>query len=79
MVVLVFLPVRFLAGPKAGGTVPRVTTIICGFNGIVDGPNELLEGNHLAEDTPVYEEIEEISTSMDPVLDAPWWGTFEKL
>ena len=73
------LSVSFLAGPKIGGRVLGVTAIICGFSGIVDGPYELLEGNGLAEDTPMYEKIEEISTPMNPILDAPWWRTFEEL
>jgi hypothetical protein len=73
------LPVKFLAGPKAGGTVPGVTAIIGGFSGIIDGPDELLEGNRSAEDTPVYEELEEVTASMNAVLDAPWWGTVQEL
>jgi len=49
---------------------------VVGFNGVVIWPSDLLEGNILAIDTPVYEDIKEVSSFVAEVsssLDVPLW------
>ncbi len=49
---------------------------IAGFSGVVTWPGDLLEGNISAIDTPVYEDIEEVSSfvvAMSSSLDVPLW------
>jgi len=49
---------------------------IVGFSGVVTWPSDLLEGNILTIDTPVYEDIEEVSNFVIVVsssLDVPFW------
>jgi hypothetical protein len=49
---------------------------IVGFSGVVTWPSDLLEGNILTIDIPVYEDIEEVSSFVTVVsssLDVPLW------
>jgi hypothetical protein len=53
-----------------------VLTSVVFFNGVVTWPNDLLEGNILAIDTLVYEDIERVSSFVAIVsssLDVPLW------
>jgi hypothetical protein len=53
-----------------------VLALIAGFNGMVTWPCDLLEGNILAIDTSVYEDIKEVSsfvTTVSSSLDVPLW------
>jgi hypothetical protein len=53
-----------------------VLALVVGFSGMVTWPGDLLEGNILAIDTPVYEDIEEVSSFVATVsssLDVPFW------
>jgi hypothetical protein len=70
------VPVRFISGVRPGGSPPKVLASIVGFNGMVTWPGDLLEGNILAIDIPVYEDIEEVSSFVVVVsssLDVPLW------
>jgi hypothetical protein len=48
---------------------------VVGFSGVVTWPSDLLEGNISAIDTPIYEDIEEVSSFVALVssLDVPLW------
>jgi hypothetical protein len=53
-----------------------VLASVAGFSGVVTWPNDLLEGNILAIDTSVYEDIEEVSSFVAVVsssLDVLLW------
>jgi hypothetical protein len=53
-----------------------VLASVVGFSGVVTWPNDLLEGNISAIDTPVYEDIEEVYSFVATVsssLDVPLW------
>jgi hypothetical protein len=53
-----------------------VLALVAGFSGMVIWPSDLLEGNISAIDTPVYEDIKEVSnfvTSVSFSLDVPFW------
>ncbi len=70
------VPTRFISGVRPGGSPPKVLASIAGFSGMVTWPGDLLEGNILAIDTPVYEDIEEVSsfvTTVSSSLDVPLW------
>jgi hypothetical protein len=70
------VPVKFIFGVQPGGSPPKVLASVAGFNGMVIRPNDLLEGNILAIDTPVYKDIEEVSSFVVTVsssLDVPLW------
>jgi hypothetical protein len=70
------VPVRFISGVRLGGFPPEVLASIAGFSGMVTWPGDLLEGNISAINTPVYEDIEEVSNfvaSVSSSLDVPLW------
>ncbi len=70
------MPVRFISGVRPGGSPLEVLASIAGFSGMVTWPGDLLEGNISAVDTPVYEDIEEVSSFVATVsssLDVPLW------
>jgi hypothetical protein len=53
-----------------------VLTSVVGFSGVVIWPGDLLEGNISAINTPIYEDIEEISsfvTAMSSSVATPLW------
>jgi hypothetical protein len=53
-----------------------VLASVASFNGVVTWPGDLLESNILAIDTPIHEDIEEVSsfvTIMSSSLDVPLW------
>jgi hypothetical protein len=52
-----------------------VLALVVGFSGVVTWPCDLLEGNISAIDTPVYEDIKEVSSFVAIVssLDVPLW------
>ncbi len=68
--------VRFIFGVRPGGSPPKVLALVVGFSGVVTWPCDLLEGNILAIDIPVYEDIKEVSSFVAAVsssLDVPLW------
>jgi hypothetical protein len=67
---------RFIFGVRPGGFPPEVLASVAGFSGVVTWPDDLLEGNISTIDTPVYEDIEEVSSFVAIVsssLDVPLW------
>lgn len=46
------------AQPLGSSSVVLAST--AGFSGVLTWPNDLLEGNMSAEDTPVHEDVEEV-------------------
>jgi hypothetical protein len=70
------VPVRFISGVRPGGFSPEVLALVASFSGVVTSLGDLLEGNISAIDTPVYEDIEEVSSFVATVsysLDVPLW------
>jgi len=70
------MPARFILGVRPGASPPKVLASIAGFSGMVTWLGELLEGNISAIDTPVYEDIKEVSSFVAIVpssLDVPLW------
>ncbi|CAM6014679.1 unnamed protein product [Sphagnum balticum] len=70
------VPVRFISGVRPRGSPPEVLASVAGFSGVVTWLGDLLEGNISAIDTPVYEDIEEVSSvvaTMSSSLDVPLW------
>ncbi len=68
--------VRFNSGVRPGRSLSKVLTSVVGFSGMVIWLGDLLEGNISAIDTPVYEDIEEVSSFVVIVsssLDVPFW------
>jgi hypothetical protein len=72
---------RFIFGVRLGRSPLKVLASVAGFSGMVTWPSDLLEGNILAIDTLVYEDIEEVSSfvaivssSLDVPLLAFEWG-----
>jgi len=67
---------RFIYGVRPGRSPPEVLALVVGFSGVVIWPCDLLEGNILAIDTSVYEDIKEVSSFVATVsfsLDVPFW------
>jgi hypothetical protein len=70
------MPARFISRVQPGGFPPEVLALVAGFNGVVTWPCDLLEGNILTIDTPVYEHIKEVFSFVATVsssLDVPLW------
>jgi len=70
------VPMRFFFGVGPRGSPLEVLASVASFNGVVTWPDDLLEGNILAIDTPVYEDIEEVFSFvavMSSSLDVPLW------
>jgi len=70
------VPLRFIFGVQPGGSPLEVLASVAGFSGMVTWPGDLLEGNISTVDTPVYEDIEEVSSFvaiMFSSLDVPLW------
>jgi hypothetical protein len=70
------VPVRFIYGVRTRGSPLEVLASVAGFSGVVTWPDDLLEGNILAIDTPVYKDIEEVFSFVATVsssLDVPLW------
>jgi len=70
------VPTRFISGVRPRRFPPEVLASIAGFSGVVTWPGDLLEGNISAIDTPIYEDIEEVSSFVATVsssLDVPLW------
>jgi hypothetical protein len=70
------VPVRFISGVRPRGSPPELLASVVAFSGVVIWPGDLLEGNILAIDTPVYEDIEKVSSfvaTMSSSLDVPLW------
>ncbi len=68
--------VRFIYGVQLGGSPQEVLASVASFSGVVTWPCDLLEGNILAIDIPVYEDIKEVSSFVAAVsssLDVPLW------
>jgi len=67
---------RFIYGVRPGGSPPDMLASVAGFSGVVTWLDDLLEGNISTIDTPVYEDIEEVSSFVAIVsssLDVPLW------
>ncbi|PTQ27347.1 hypothetical protein MARPO_0204s0011, partial [Marchantia polymorpha] len=76
------LPVRFISRDRPLGSSLAVLASIAGFSGVLTWPDDLLEGNRSAEDTPVYEEVEEmvsLAAAVSSSLDVPLWGSCHTL
>ncbi|PTQ44536.1 hypothetical protein MARPO_0020s0163, partial [Marchantia polymorpha] len=76
------LPVRFISRDRPLGSSPAVLASIAGFSGVLTWPDDLLEGNRSAEDTPVYEEVEEmvsLAAAVSSSLDVPLWDSCHAL
>ncbi len=72
------VPLRFISGVRPGGSPLEVLASVAGFSGMVTWPCDLLEGNISAVDTPVYKDIEEVSSfvaSVSSSLDVPLWSS----
>jgi len=70
------VPARFIYGAQPRRSPPEVLASVASFSGVVTWPCDLLEGNISAIDTPVYEDIEEVSrfvTIVSSSLDVPFW------
>jgi hypothetical protein len=70
------VPVRFIYRVRPGGSPPKVLASVAGFSGMVTWPGDLFGGNILAIDTPVYKDIQEVSSFVAVVsssLDVPLW------
>jgi hypothetical protein len=69
---------RFIFGVRPGGFPLEVLALVAGFSGVVTWPSDFLEGNISTIDTPIYEDIEEVSSFvviMSSSLDVPFeWG-----
>ncbi len=66
------MPVRFIFRVRPGGSPPKVLASIVGFSGVVTWPCDLLEGNILAINSPVYiEEVSNFVATMSSSLDVP--------
>jgi hypothetical protein len=59
---------RFISGIRPRRSSPKVLASVVGFSGMVTWPSDLLEGNILAIDIPVYEDIEEVSSFVAAIL-----------
>ncbi|PTQ36558.1 hypothetical protein MARPO_0063s0090, partial [Marchantia polymorpha] len=76
------LPVRFISRDRPLGSSPAVLASIAGFSGVLTWPDDLLEGNRSAKDTPVYEEAEEmvsLAAAVSSSLDVPLWDSCHAL
>ncbi|PTQ43569.1 hypothetical protein MARPO_0024s0079, partial [Marchantia polymorpha] len=76
------LPVRFISRDRPLGSSLAVLASIAGFSGLLTWPDDLLEGNRSAKDTPVYEEVEEmvsLAAVVSSSLDVPLWGSCHAL
>jgi hypothetical protein len=62
------VPMRFISGIRPRRSSPKVLASVVGFSGMVTWPSDLLEGNILAIDIPVYEDIEEVSSFVAAIL-----------
>jgi hypothetical protein len=70
------VPMGFIYGVRPRGSPPKVLASVVNFSGVVTSPDDLLEGNILAIDIPIYEDIEEVSNFVVVVsssLDVPLW------
>ncbi|OAE21940.1 hypothetical protein AXG93_242s1210 [Marchantia polymorpha subsp. ruderalis] len=70
------LPVRFISRDRPLGSSTAVLASVAGFNGVLTWSDDLLERNRSAEDTPVYEEVEEmvsLAAAVSSSLDVPLW------
>ncbi len=68
--------VRFISGVRPRGSPLEVLALVASFSGMVTWPGDLLEGNISTVDTPVYKDIEEVSSFVATVsssLDVPLW------
>ncbi|OAE24815.1 hypothetical protein AXG93_1988s1200 [Marchantia polymorpha subsp. ruderalis] len=73
---------RFISGARPLGSSPVVLASVPGFSGVLTWPNELLEGNMSADNTPVYEYLEEVmsfAAAVSSSLDVPLWSSYHAL
>ncbi|OAE24933.1 hypothetical protein AXG93_2036s1000 [Marchantia polymorpha subsp. ruderalis] len=76
------LPVRFISGARLLGSSPTVLASVAGLSGVLAWPDDLLEGNMSANDTSVYEDVEEIvrlAAKVSSSLDVPLWRSCHEL
>ncbi len=70
------VPMRFISKVRPRGFPLEVLASVVSFSGVGTWSGDLLEGNISAIDTPVYEDIEEVSSFVVIVsssLDVPFW------
>ncbi|BBN20457.1 hypothetical protein Mp_Vg00130 [Marchantia polymorpha subsp. ruderalis] len=54
------LPVRFISRDRPLGSSSAVLASVAGFSGVLTWPDDLLEGKMSADDTSLYEDVEEV-------------------
>ncbi len=67
---------RFISRVRPGGSPLKVLASVIGFSGMVTWLSNLFEGNISTIDTPLYKDIEEVSSFVAAVsssLDVPLW------
>ncbi|OAE21641.1 hypothetical protein AXG93_2619s1090 [Marchantia polymorpha subsp. ruderalis] len=76
------LPVRFISRDRPLGSCHAVLASVASFSGVLTWPDDLLEGNKSADDTPVYEKVEEIvslAATVSSSLDVLLWSSCHAL
>jgi hypothetical protein len=70
------VPMRFIFKVQPGGSPLEVLALVANFSGVVTWLGDLLEGNISTIDTPIYEDIKEVSSfvaTVSSLLDVPLW------
>ncbi|PTQ34011.1 hypothetical protein MARPO_0084s0073, partial [Marchantia polymorpha] len=76
------LPVRFISRDRPLGSSSAVLASVAGFSGVLTWPDDLLEGNMSADDTSVYEDVEEVvsfTAAVTSPSDVPLWSSCQAL
>ncbi|PTQ47194.1 hypothetical protein MARPO_0008s0049 [Marchantia polymorpha] len=76
------LPVRFISRDRPLGSSSAVLASVAGFSGVLTWPDDLLEGNMSADDTSLYEDVEEVvsfTSAVTSPLDVPLWSSCQAL
>ncbi|OAE29984.1 hypothetical protein AXG93_669s1340 [Marchantia polymorpha subsp. ruderalis] len=76
------LTVRFISGARPLGSSSAVLASVAGFSGVLTWPDDLLEWNRSTNDTPIYEDVEEVVSFpavMSSSLDVPLWSSCHAL
>ncbi|OAE30427.1 hypothetical protein AXG93_2121s1000 [Marchantia polymorpha subsp. ruderalis] len=76
------LPVRFISRDRTLGSSFAILASVAGFSGVLTWPEDLLEGNMSADDTPVCEDMEEVvsfAAIVPSPLDVSLWSSCQAL
>ncbi|BBN12492.1 hypothetical protein Mp_5g20560 [Marchantia polymorpha subsp. ruderalis] len=76
------LPVRFISRDRPLESSSAVLASVAGFSGVLTWPDDLLEGNMSADDTSLYEDVEEVvsfTAALTSPLDVPLWSSCQAL